>query len=143
MSRALDDLSSQFRPIVFEVLARLTEAGLAVMIVDTLRTEAEHQANLAAGTSTAKLSFHLPRHLRLPLPPPLTDPDRAKSDAIDLAPFAQWQLHGPDKLQWDPADPAWKVIGRIGEGLGLEWGGRWTRPHDPGHLQLPRARWTA
>lgn len=141
MSRALDDLSSTLRPIVFEVLARLTEAGLAVMIVDTLRTEAEHQANLAAGTSKAKLSYHLPRHLRLNLPPSLTDPDRGKSDAIDLAPFAQWQLHGPDKLQWDPADPAWKVIGRIGEGLGLEWGGRWANPHDPGHLQLPRARW--
>ena len=49
MSRALDDLSSEFRPLVFQVLARLVEHGYPVMIVQTLRTAAEHQANLASG----------------------------------------------------------------------------------------------
>ena len=26
-------------------------------------------------------------------------------------------------------------------GVELEWGGRWTRPFDPGHFQLPRGQW--
>jgi hypothetical protein len=47
MSRRLDDLDPRFRPLAFEFLARLTEAGIHVMIVDTLRTPAEHAANLA------------------------------------------------------------------------------------------------
>lgn len=134
VSRALDDLSSDFRPLAVEVLARLVERGVSVMIVDTLRTPAEHQANLARGVSRAPLSKHLPRHLRMAVTE--GDPDRDKADAIDLAPYEVYALHGPDKVKWDPADPVWAIIGAVGEGLGLRWGGRWRDPHDPGHLEL-------
>lgn len=141
MSRKLDDLSSDFFPLAILLLARLTERGIPVLIVDTLRTEAEHQQNLANGTSATRFSRHLPRRLRRPMPP--TDPDADKSDAIDLAPYSVYQLHGPDKLQWDTKDPAWRVIGEEVERLGLIWGGRWTQPHDPGHAELPRSLWDA
>ena len=30
--------------------------------------------------------------------------------------------------------------GKIGEELGLEWGGRWTSPQDKPHLQLKTGR---
>lgn len=139
MSRRLDDLSSDLQPLAFALLARLVERGIAVLVVDTLRTEAEHAANLAAGTSTTKLSRHLLRKLRRTCSP--DDPDREKSDAMDVCPYETYLLHGPDKLRWDPSDPAWKVIGEIAEGLGLVWGGRWKSPHDPGHVELPRAVW--
>jgi hypothetical protein len=56
MSRALDDLSTDLRPKAFELLARLVERGVSVMIVDTLRTEAEHLANLKSGASASKFS---------------------------------------------------------------------------------------
>ena len=133
MSRKLDDLSSEFRPLAFEVLARLAERQTLVMIVDTLRTEAEHQANLAAGTSSAPRSKHLPRTLRGWSP---QHPDAQKSDAIDLVPFDIWQASGPDKISWDTKHPTFAVIGEIGESLGLRWGGRWKKPHDPGHLEF-------
>ena len=133
MSRALDDLSAAFRPLAIEVLARLVEQQALVLIVDTLRTEAEHQINLANGTSHTLLSKHLPRRLR---GWSALDPDANKSDAIDLAPWEIWQAHGPDKLSWDPAHPAFAAIGQCGEALGLRWGGRWQTPHDPGHLEL-------
>lgn len=120
MSRALNDLSPEFRPLAFELLARFTEAGIAVMIIDTLRTQEEHEANLANGTSNTKHSKHL------------------DGDAIDVCPYSVYQLAGPDKLQWNASDPAWMHMGLIGEKLGLRWGGRWKKPHDPGHFELVR-----
>lgn len=35
---------------------------------------------------------------------------------------------------YDPAQP-WDLYGRMGEALGLTWGGRWTSPHDMPHLE--------
>lgn len=135
MSRALNDLSSQMRPKAFELLARLTERTVMVMIVDTLRTPAEHAANLANGTSKTTASKHLPRilrHAKFALPE-----DADKADAMDLCPYEVYALHGPDKLRWNSDDPAWRIIGEEAEKLGLRWGGRWKVPHDPGHVELP------
>ena len=116
MSRLLDDLSPRFRPLAMELLARCVEQGIAVMILDTLRTPEEHAANLAKGVSWTQHSKHL------------------DGDAIDLCPYSSYMLHGADKLQWDVADPAWAALGRIGEELGLRWGGRW-KQKDMGHFE--------
>lgn len=51
--------------------------------------------------------------------------------AFDAAPKAYLSL--PD---WNPQGPAWEILGRIGESLGLEWGGRWSTPDKP-HFQVP------
>ena len=117
MSRRLDDLDSRFRPIAIELLARLTEAQIPVMIIDTLRTPAEHADNLARGVSWTAKSKHL------------------DGLAIDICPYAIYDIAGPDKLQWNAADPVWQRIGLIGESLGLRWGGRWTRK-DLGPFEL-------
>lgn len=116
MSRKLDDLSPRFRPLAVELVARCVEAGLAVVIVDTRRTPAEHAANLAKGVSWTPHSKHL------------------DGDAIDLVPYAVYDAHGPDKLLWDAGDPIWQKLGAIGEGLGLRWGGRW-KQRDMGHFE--------
>lgn len=116
MSRKLDDLSPRFKPLAMELLARCTEAGIAVFIVDTLRTVQEQAENIRKGVSWTKNSKHL------------------TGDAIDLAPYDTWNLHGPDKLQWNADDPAWDVMGVIGERLGLRWGGRW-KQKDMGHFE--------
>jgi hypothetical protein len=116
MSRALDDLSPRFRPLAVELLARLTEAKIPVLIIDTLRTPAEHAANLARGVSWTTRSKHL------------------DGDAIDICPYSQYDAHGPDKLLWTASDPIWQRIGVIGEALGLRWGGRWSIP-DLGHFE--------
>lgn len=139
MSRALNDLSSQMRPLAFELLARLVEQGVAVMIVDTLRTPEEHALNLANGSSATKLSRHLPRGMRATLP--IEHPERDKSDAMDICPYELYALVGPDKLKWESSHPVWITIGRTAESLGLVWGGRWTSPHDPGHVELPSHKW--
>lgn len=123
MSRKLDDLHPDFKPLAITLLARIVEAGIPIMIVDTLRTPAEHADNLAKGTSWTTRSKHL------------------DGLAIDIVPYETYQLHGPDKLQWDASDPVWLKMGLIGESLGLRWGGRWKdakgnpRP-DSGHFEL-------
>lgn len=116
MSRALNDLSPRFKPLAIELLARLTESGIAVMVIDTLRTPEEHAANLAKGVSWTKRSKHL------------------DGDAIDICPYAIYDVSGPDKLQWDAAHPVWAKVGEIGEALGLTWGGRW-KQRDLGHFE--------
>ena len=50
----------------------------------------------------------------------------------------QFELHGPEKLQWDADDEIWHRIGEIGESLGLRWGGRW-KQRDMGHFELKLA----
>lgn len=125
MSRSLDDLHPQFRPLAFELLARLTEASIPVLIVSTGRTEAEQAAAVAAGASKVAHSKHQDGY------------------AIDVCPYELYQLHGPDKLQWNTSDPVWLHIGSIAEGLGLRWGGRFHPLNsvgigwDPGHCEWP------
>lgn len=137
MDRQLDSLSSDFKPIVMDILARLVERGVMVLIVQTSRTLAEHQNNLANGTSSAPLSKHLPRQIRGLV---AGTADDAKADAIDLCPYDVYQLAGPDKLKWTDADmagqAAFAAIRDLGEAHGLRSGARWTTPHDPGHLEL-------
>lgn len=117
MSRALDDLAPVFRPLAVELLARLAEAGILVMIIDTLRTDAEQADAIARGVSWVTHSKH------------------QDGLAIDICPFDTWSLHGADKLRWDASDPVWERIGLIGEKLDLVWGGRW-RQKDLGHFEL-------
>ena len=119
MSRALDDLSPRFKPLAVLFLARLVEAGIHVMIVDTLRTPEEQAANIAKGVSWTAKSKHL------------------TGDAIDICPLALYNLiDGQSKLEWDGSHPIWTRIGRIGESVGLKWGGRW-KQQDYGHFEAP------
>ena len=126
MSRALNDLSPRFRSKVFEFIARCTEAGIPLLIVDTLRTPEEQEANLAKGVSWTTHSKHLPQ------------PPDNKSLAIDVVPYSLYQLAGPDKLAWDAANPVWPKIGEIGEHLGMTWGGR-CKQKDMGHFEYKAA----
>lgn len=137
--RSLDSLSTAFYPKACELIARVVARGVQVLIVQTSRTEAEHMANLAAGTSGTNLSLHLPRRLRtatLTGLPHALDPDGEKADAIDLVPYTIFQRHGPDKVTWDGLHPDFGVIGEEAERIGLRWGGRWRKPYDPGHAEL-------
>jgi hypothetical protein len=136
MDRSLDSLSSDFLPLAMELLARLAERGIAVMIVQTSRTAAEAAANSASGASATTHSKHLSRSLR---GRGTGGADDGKADAMDLCPYDVYQLAGPDKLQWTDdtkGHPAFAAIGEEAERLRLRWGGRWRQPYDPGHVEL-------
>lgn len=126
MSRRLDDLCPKLVPKAEKLIARFAEAGIAVLIVDTLRTPEEQRANVAKGVSWTLNSKHLAQPSCC-----------GKSHAIDLAPYEVYQLHGPDKLRWDASDPVWIKMGDIGTAIGLKWG-VWKngKQVDPGHFEL-------
>lgn len=123
MSRLLKDLSPRFRPLAVELIAQCVEAGVMVMIIDTLRTPQEQAENILSGVSWTKNSKHL------------------TGDAIDLCLYDVYQADGSDKLLWRSNHPLWLKIGLIGENLGLRWGGRWQQ-RDMGHFEylLPPLR---
>lgn len=112
MNAKLDDLSTRFRPLACELIARIVEAKIDVRIIETLRT-AERQAELIEqGVSWTVKSKHI------------------AGEAIDLAPTAVLALKG-----WAPGHSHWRIMGEIGERLGLRWGGRWKIP-DCAHFEL-------
>lgn len=117
MSQALDDLDPRFKVLAIELLARLVEAKLPVLIVETRRTPAQQAINLAKGVSWVVHSKHL------------------DGLAMDLVPYSVYTLApGGDKLEWDGSNPAWQTIGRIAKSLGLRWGGDWQQ-RDLGHVE--------
>jgi len=137
--RSLDSLSSAFYTSACEWIARVTARGVAVMIVQTSRTPAEHAANLAAGTSGTSLSLHLPRSLRMKTLTGLDDAlglDADKADAMDIAPYEEYRAHGPDKIKWDAYSREFGIIAEEAERVGLRSGARWKSPFDPGHAEL-------
>ena len=109
-SRKLDDLDSRLKPIVFELLSRCIEVQIPLLIYGTLRDKEQQKHNIEMKVSWTMNSKHLPQS------------PEGKSLAIDIVPFEIFQLHGPDKLNWNEKDPVWKKIGAIGESLGLKWG---------------------
>lgn len=129
--RDLDLLHPDFRPQVDRFLAKCVEAQIMVMVVETWRSQAAHEEDVRNGRSWVKVSKHqhtVNKQLER------GEVDLPASLAIDVAPYDQYQLHGPDKLQWDADDPAWQIIGMLGESLGLKWGGRW-ETKDMGHFE--------
>lgn len=117
MDRRLDSLDPRFKPFAIELIARLIEAAIPVVIINTRRTQAEQDAAKASGHSWVTRSRH------------------QDGLAIDLVPYDAFQAHGPDKLLWNAADPVWATMGEVGEKLGLTWGGRWV-VRDMGHFEL-------
>lgn len=59
--------------------------------------------------------------------------------AFDAVPMRDgkpvWGTRQPDDLA------LWKRYGTIGEAVGLEWAGSWTRLREFPHMQEPGARW--
>lgn len=117
MSFALDDLDPQFYPLACQLIARSCESGIPLKIIFTGRTQQEQIDLYAQGRTRpgAIVTWTLnSKHVMKP-------PDY-RSRAIDLCPYDEYRLHGPDKLRWDAADPVWQKLGAIGEHLGLKWG---------------------
>lgn len=115
----LDSLDPVFKPLAIELLARLVEAGIPVVIINTRRTPEQQESLLASGNSWTKNSKHL------------------LGKAIDVCPYATYMAHGASKLQWDSTDINWRRIGQVGEALRLRWGGRFGPPAKPdlGHFE--------
>ncbi len=104
------------------VFADLAVRGIAVEVVQGLRTIAEQDALFAKGRTT---------------PGPIVTRARGGESnhnyglAADLCPFVN------DRPDWDAPMPVWSAIGEVAAAHGLEWGGTWKKFLDKPHVQLP------
>lgn len=118
MSNSLDTLDPSFRQLAEKLIATARAEGIGVAIINTRRTAAEQEHNIATGVSQVKHSKH------------------EDGLAIDLCPVKLLSIKG-----WAPADPLWWQLGEIGLSLGLRWGGKWDHPTIPPVGKLPPWFW--
>ena len=105
-------------------LQKLCEAqGLKIIITETLRTKQEQDALYAKGRTA-----------------PGNKVTNAKGSTYSS--MHQWGIafdfaRGDSKGAYNDSDGFFTKVGKIGEGIGLEWGGSWTSIKDKPHFQLP------
>lgn len=134
MDRDLAHLTPTFRASLELVLQDLRAQGHDPWVAETLRTEERQRDLVARGLSRTMASRHLT--------------GRA-ADVVDGRRVAGY------RVLWGASDPAWRLtqaqerqrvemaeqffaaLGAAAERHGLTWGGRWTRPHDPAHVEIP------
>lgn len=106
----LESLQPACAQRALELVNAAREAGWPVWISSSIRSEAEQRALVAAGRSRTMSSKHI------------------TGLAFDVDVLG---------LRRDDVPmPFLRALGAYGEALGLRWGGRWTRPFDPGHFEL-------
>ena len=137
-SRSLKDLATELREIAEEFKQQGLEAGIEILIYCTYRSNAEQDVEYAKGRT---VSSGINVSKKLPLGSVVTHAKGGQS------------MHNCTDLQGNPSSKAfdcvpmknnicqWKdlesydIMGEIGEGLGLVWGGRWKQKDRP-HFQL-------
>jgi peptidoglycan L-alanyl-D-glutamate endopeptidase CwlK len=128
MSRRLEDLDVQMRVLVTRMQAQAAEEGIDLLITCTWRSDEEQAALYAQGrTKPGKIvTGARPGQSRHNV----MKGGKPASRAVDVVPLEN------GKCMWDPSHPSWARIAEIGEGLGLEWAGRWKRMREFPHFQL-------
>lgn len=113
MARDITKLHPFVRMLAEQLVKECKKQGLNIKITDCVRTVDEQDACMRAGTTTVSYPYT----------------------------YHAWGL-AFDVCQNDvncayPSDDAWwQKVGKIGKGLGLEWGGDWVRGIDRPHFQL-------
>lgn len=121
------------QPLAREFLRLADEAGIEVLIYMTFRSKDEQDALYAKGRTkpgaivTYRKGGQSVHNCTLKGKP--------ASKAFDCVPLVNGV---PD---WDNAK-IYGQLGKIGESVGLEWGGRWKKLVDKPHFQIPNAKVT-
>lgn len=112
----LASLHPEFREKIIKVLGEMRARGFDPYIHFGWRDLATQTRLKEQGFTKVSFSFHN-----------ATDIDgHPAALAVDI----------PSKSKgWEPGQTYWNTLGEIGEKHGLTWGGRWSDPWDPSHLQ--------
>ena len=135
-TRRVNGLCRELRPLAWAVLGRVYyETGVVLTVPQGTRRGAT-QARLWAKGRDAEGKVVDPRKVVTWAPPGTSRHEERRKgrggEAFDVA-----RLHPDGRVTWN--DVPWARVGRIGEELGLKWGGRWKgKKRDKPHFQLPR-----
>lgn len=129
-SRKIDDLDPRLQPLAWEFAARMREAGLPFAITCTLRTQAEQDALYAQGRTAPGPVVTKVRHSK-----------HNDGLAFDICILKEGKPCWDLKVSVDgDAVPDYVEAGKIGQALGLRWGGDWDgdgRSDDERFLDYP------
>jgi len=137
MTRDINKLVPELQEKCREFIKKCKEAGIEVVITSTYRTRAEQDALYLQGRADLKTVNQVRKNAGLP---PITE----KENKIVTMAKDSPHCHGKafDFVPIVNGKPAWNdtklftKCGKIGESLGLEWGGSWKTFKDMPHLQL-------
>lgn len=132
MSRNLQHLHPDMRPLVEDFIHACAKAGIELLVTCTWRSAAEQDALYAQGrtvpgkiVTNARAGQSMHNNTVAGMPASL---------AVDVVPMVN------GKPVWSVANPIWSDIGLRGEFAGLEWAGRWKRFREFPHFQHPQAK---
>lgn len=128
-SRDIEDLHPDLQQPCRDLLAKCDSEGINAKVIFTYRTPEEQddlyaQGRTIPGRKVTNIKGAASKHC-------FTIDGNPAAKAFDIAVFDErggYIEDGNDKRYW--------TVGKIGEALGLTWGGRWKSPHDPSHFQL-------
>lgn len=149
MSRLISTLEPDVVRLCNAHIAACDAADITLVVYCTRRTEKEQAMEYAKGRTLNQLPDSVAQLI--------ADEIRDwESHGIHFGPGGiVTHCHGPDcphvmgvaydcvpveegKAVWGDA-ALWEKVGTIGEGLGMEWGGRWSRFPDKPHFQKKKA----
>ena len=154
MSRNIDDLRRTVRPRARALIAGTLELGFEVVPYFTLRTPAEQAKLWRMTRSKSEIGREVQRLLDagasyiasvINAVGPQYPADGITGHVTNAVPGLSWHNWGEamdcylrvdGAVMWG-AHEGYTAYGTVAEELGLTWGGRWTTPNDPGHVQLP------
>lgn len=120
---------AQLHPIVAirgrAMLELCTQAGVAVLVTQGVRTWEEQDALYARGRTVPPIG---PRHI-------VTKAKGGQSYHNFGLAFDIVVLDAVGKADWDATHPAWTRAAELGKSVGLEWGGDWKGFKDRPHFQ--------
>lgn len=120
MINKLDLLNPKVKVLAEKLIALCKAKGITIAITQTLRTAEYQNALYAQGRTT---------------PGKIVTNARAGQSSHESGRAFDFVLITNGKTDWDSRNKNWRVVGEIGEKLGLEWGGRWKFVDLP-HFQL-------
>lgn len=140
----IESLSPTVQPIFKEFVAKLNEAGIKYVILETLRDLDVQEAYYAQGRRSLPVVNSLRSFAGLAMLPPdennytITncDGNKIKSKhqlglAMDVAP-----LDAEGNVNWQASKEEWEAIGTIGESVGLIWGAHFKGLTDSPHFEV-------
>ena len=143
-SRKISDLDSRLQPLCQMFLDNCAMQGIDILITCTWRSNSEQDALYAIGRTkpgrrVTNARAGESRHNAV------DEMQRPAAQAFDVVPMRNgkliWGTSG-DGIDQDPTHDdtddleLWQRIGAIGETVGLEWAGRWTRMREFPHFQM-------
>lgn len=128
-SRDIRDLCPELQCLFHKFAERLKELEVEFIVTCTYRSKIEQDALYAQGrTKPGKIVTNArggqSKHNMV------DDKNNPASRAFDIVPL----ING--KPDWNIKNESWAVAARVGDGLGLEWGGSWIHSKDFPHFQL-------